>query len=446
MEAAITLWNLVIDAGLAGCLLLVAKILRSQVTVLQRLFVPSTLLAGLIGFVGGPSVLGWLPFSAWCAQYGGVLICAVFAGLGMTARFPDLDTLIHRTGRMWVFNQIVFLSQWIVGVGFAMVTAHSVFPGLVPAFGLIFPAGFMGGHGTAAGLGVVLQGLGWEDALSLGLTSATIGVFLAMLGGMVIINLFGRQGRLKDVRRFEELDRHFRRGLVALEDRRSIGEETVVAASLHVLSLHVGLLAVITFAAFELASHLSALVSYLSVPVFACCFLLGALMRLVLTRTGMIHYVDERIIGALASCATDFLIFFGVSSIQLAVLLSNTAPFLAIMLIGTALCLVLTMLVAPRVLGDHWAEKAVFSWGWMTGTVALGILLLRVCDPEGQSNALEDYAIAYVPGSIVEILLVSLVPGLVTMGYAPQVLGVLLLAILAILALFQFVIRRPART
>lgn len=444
MEAAIDLWDILSDVGIASCLLLLAKVMRTRIMIMQRLFVPATLLAGLLGFVLGDSVLGWAPLSDLAGGYSGLLICAVFAAIGLTTRFPRLDELIHRTGRLWAFNQMVFLSQWIVGVLFAIVAAPTLFPGISPAFGLIFPGGWMGGHGTAAAMGAVLTDLGWEGALSLGLTSATIGVFAAVLGGMVIINVLTRTGVLQGVARFDDLDVSIRRGLIPPAQRVSVGDETVSASSLHVFTLHLALIGAVTFAGQQMAEQLSALFAYLQVPVFACCFLLGCAARFALVTLKVQGHFDDRITSAASSCATDFLIFFGISSIQLSVLLSNTLPFVLIIVIGVALCVFLTLFIAPRVLDRHWAEKAIFSWGWMTGTVALGILLLRICDPENRSHALEDYAIAYVPGSVVEILLISLVPGLVMMGYAIPVLSVLCLALTAVIAIFLFVIRRKA--
>lgn len=290
----------------------------------------------------------------------------------------------------------------------------------------------------------MLTDLGWEGALSLGLTSATIGVFAAVLGGMLIINILSRRGTLAGVRRFDQLEEQVRRGLIPPDQRGSVGEETVSASSLHVLTLHLALIGAVTFAGQQLATAMSGLFEYLSVPVFACCFLLGCLARLVLGRVGVQGYFDDRLINATASSATDFLIFFGISSIQLSVLLSNTGPFVLVIAIGAALCTFLTLMIAPLVLDRHWAEKAIFSWGWMTGTVALGILLLRVCDPDNRSHALDDYAIAYVPGSVVEILLISLVPGLVMMGHAGAVLAALCAALAAVIAMFLLVIRRHA--
>jgi ESS family glutamate:Na+ symporter len=55
-------------------------------------------------------------------------------------------------------------------------------------------------------------------------------------------------------------------------------------------------------------------------------------------------------------------------------------------------------------------EKSIFTWGWFTGTMAMGIALLRITDPDGKSGCLDDYAYAYLYIAPVEIALVSLSP------------------------------------
>ncbi|MBR4088904.1 MAG: sodium:glutamate symporter, partial [Bacteroidales bacterium] len=47
---------------------------------------------------------------------------------------------------------------------------------------------------------------------------------------------------------------------------------------------------------------------------------------------------------------------------------------------------------------------------WWTGTMAMGIALIRIVDPKLSSKAMDDYALAYLPIAPVEILLITFVP------------------------------------
>ncbi|KOO11321.1 hypothetical protein AKJ18_29710, partial [Vibrio xuii] len=51
------------DLAIAGSLLIIAKILRVHLPLLQRMYIPSAVLAGIIGLVFGPAVLGGLPWT-----------------------------------------------------------------------------------------------------------------------------------------------------------------------------------------------------------------------------------------------------------------------------------------------------------------------------------------------------------------------------------------------
>lgn len=443
MEAKIDPWILLTDIGVASLMLLGAKVLRANVGLLQRLFIPTALLAGLAGLVLGRSGLGWVNLSAAAETYGGVLICVIFAAVGLSTRFPKGDELVHRTGRLWAFSQTTILTQWILGVLFGVIVVPLLFPDLPKAFGLMIPEAFAGGHGTVAGIADNMRALGWEDFLSLGYTTATVGVFLAVLGGMAIINVFARMGLLKEVQRFEDMSAQIRRGLTPSDQRTSVGDETVSSSSIHVFSLHMALVGAVTFGGYQFVQLITHFYPFLSVPVFAVCFIIGCIVRALMDKAGLYQHFDDRIISSTASSATDYLIFFGITSIKLSVLLVNTVPLVTLIVMGTLLCLVLTFVVAPMMLKNDWADKAVFTWGWATATVALSVLLLRVCDPKQRSHVLDDFAIAYLPCSIGDILLISLVPTLVMTGHAWPVLGVLLACQATVLAIFYFAVRRP---
>ncbi|MDG1857679.1 MAG: hypothetical protein P8I94_01165, partial [Emcibacteraceae bacterium] len=394
-----------------------SKYIRTSAVIVQRLYIPVALLAGLFGLFLGNNGLSLFSFSDAADSYGAVLIAVIFASVGLSTEFPKLSQLINRTGKLFVYNQTVTISQWILALITGLFILVIFFPDISPSFGIIMPAGFMGGHGTASAVGNSLIELGWDDALTLALTSATFGIFSAVLGGLLLINIGARLGLIKNVTRFKDMELHFRKGLIPKAERVSIGEETVSASSVNVFTLHVSLISVVTAFAFYLANYLSSFNQYISIPVFACAFLLGCLCRTVMKRFGALPHFENRLFLFGAGTATDYLVVFGIASIKITVLITYAVPFLILMVLGLTLCVFLLFFVAPKMLGKQWFEKGIFSWGWMTGTVAMGILLLRIADPNGKNGILEDYAIAYIPGSVVDIILISFVPTLIMTGF-----------------------------
>ena len=65
---------------------------------------------------------------------------------------------------------------------------------------------------------------------------------------------------------------------------------------------------------------------------------------------------------------------------------------------------------------ECWFEKAL-TWGWFTGTKAMGIALLRVVDPGMRSRTLDNYALAYLFIAPVEISLITFAPAAFCAGY-----------------------------
>jgi hypothetical protein len=53
---------MVLDFGLMSVLLVVAHLLRARIRLLQDLYLPSAMIAGVLGFIGGRQVLNLLPF------------------------------------------------------------------------------------------------------------------------------------------------------------------------------------------------------------------------------------------------------------------------------------------------------------------------------------------------------------------------------------------------
>lgn len=70
-----TPWTMVIDLGIISALILVGKYIRVKINIVQKFLIPPSVLAGVIGLILGPEVLGWLPLSGNLGTYAGILKC-----------------------------------------------------------------------------------------------------------------------------------------------------------------------------------------------------------------------------------------------------------------------------------------------------------------------------------------------------------------------------------
>jgi ESS family glutamate:Na+ symporter len=214
-----TPWVLFSDAGIICGLLLIGKLLRVKVRLIQKLFIPPSLLAGLLGLTFGPNGLGWLPLSNNVGTYSALLIAVVFAALPFSSPRFKMKEVARRVGPMWAYSQFGMLFQWAVMGLFGLLVLRLIWPELNPAFGVMLPTGFYGGHGTAAAIGSAFHGLGWDEAASLGMTTATIGVIVAILGGLLFIKMATRRGQTSYLADFNALPDEYRSGLLPEEKR-----------------------------------------------------------------------------------------------------------------------------------------------------------------------------------------------------------------------------------
>ena len=105
--------------------------------------------------------------------------------------------------------------------------------------------------------------------------------------------------------------------------------------------------------------------------------------------------IDPATIGRQTSTAMDVLVVAAIASLNLTVVTENAGPIAILIIVAagwTSVCLaILSRLILPR---DHWFELGLINYGMSTGTTATGFVLLRMIDPDLDSGAAEDYALA----------------------------------------------------
>ncbi|MBO7419343.1 MAG: sodium:glutamate symporter [Bacteroidaceae bacterium] len=411
-----TPWTLFTDVGIISLLLLLGKLIRVKFAWAQRYFIPPSLMAGFMGLTFGPGGLGWLPLSGNMGTYASILIAFIFGCLPFASE-AKRQGAGNRVKRMWIYSQTGMLWQWafgaLVGIGIL-----SVFWPVESYFGLSLPSGFCGGHGTAAAIGQAFNKMGGEDMMTLAMTCATVGILSSVFIGLTLIKWGTKKGHTSFLTTFEELPHELRTGLLPPEKRRSMGESSTSAISIDSLAFNLSIIAMVALGGFGISKAVSFFMPQLEMPVFSCAFVFGILVRFIFKKTGVLHYTSPRIIGHLSSAFTDFLVAFGISAIKLSVVMNYIVPLSILLVSGLTITLIYVLVVGRWLMKkDCWLEKALFTWGWFTGTVAMGIAMLRVADPEQKSHCMEDYALAYLFIAPVEICLITFAPVAFANGY-----------------------------
>lgn len=421
-----TLWTVLIDVGLMSMLLLIGVLLRAKVKLFQMLFLPASLIAGILALTFGPNGFGIIPFSGNLAVYSSVLIAIVFASLPFTSTFASLRSVAKRVGGMWSFAQTLTVLEWGLGLLFALLLLKPFWSNLPDGFGLMLATGFVGGHGTAA---AISSGFGddFSEALSLGMTSATVGIIAAIIGGILIIKWEARRGKTSYISDFNDLSSELRTGLIPSEKRKSMGDNTVSSISIDPLIYHSGVLILAAMIAYLISEGVSTMYPEVSLPVFSVAFIIGYILLFIFKGIKAEKYFDKRIFERISGSSTDLLVGFGIASIQLSIVIEYALPLTLLLLFGIGFVFFMYKFMAPMFFKEYHTEKGIFSWGWGTGTVAMGVALLRIVDPELESGTLDEYGLAYIPISFLDIAIVSLAPILVLSGFEWHLTIVLLL-------------------
>ena len=116
-------------------------------------------------------------------------------------------------------------------------------------------------------------------------------------------------------------------------------------------------------------------------------------------------------------------------------------------LVGCALTLTYLFVLAPRMNPMFWFERGIFTFGWCTGVVAMGITLLRIVDPRFKSGTLEAFGLAYTVIAPVELFLIAALPVAIGLGHlwtTTFVLIVLFHVLILLSVLLKFWIRNPS--
>ncbi|MPM37970.1 hypothetical protein SDC9_84592 [bioreactor metagenome] len=272
-------WTLFSDLGMIFGLLLVGKLIRVKIKFIQQLFIPPSLIAGFLGLALGPNGFGLLPFSDQLGTYAGVLIALVFASLPLSSPKFTFKEVSGRVGPIWAYAQLGMLLQWAIMGLFGLFVLKLVWPQLNSAFGIMLPTGFYGGHGTAAAIGDAFNSLGWDEAKSLGMTTATAGVVVAIILGLIMVKRAAIKGDTSFIKDFSELPDELRTGLTPPEKREDAGMSTTSSISIDTLAFHLAFVFLVAFIGYMLSQGVKFYYPKLEIPVFSAAFIVGLVFK-----------------------------------------------------------------------------------------------------------------------------------------------------------------------
>lgn len=390
--------NAVIIFCFLSLLLFAGKLIRLAVPVLQRLYLPSSVIGGLVGLVLLSCFGEYIPAELLKSikSLPGFLINVIFAAIFLGTVTPKITEIFRMALPQLCMGQLLAWGQYVIGlgiVGFLLIPLFDV----NPAMGNLLEIGFEGGHGTVGGMADTFKSFNWEEGVALGFTVATVGMILGILGGMALINWALGKGHINSVRSFDQRAKAEKLGVYHADDRPPAGKQTVFCDSIDSLAWHIALLGISILIGFGMLKGLQKLEILMfpevktrifsGFPLFPLCMIGGVLIQKFFQSLKVHHMIDHGQMQRLSGASLDFLVVAAVATIQLKVVKDNWQPLVIMMVAGFFWSIFLLMVIAPKLFKTAWFECAIAEFGQGLGVTATGLMLLRTVDPENKTPA-----------------------------------------------------------
>jgi ESS family glutamate:Na+ symporter len=393
--------------GNLSFLLLFGLFLRSRIPFLQKFFVPACIIAGLIGLIVR-TILVYFNIIASDTILLETIIYHIFnitfISLGLTTDKKEDISKRKKTGfknisSMGLLIVTIAALQFLIGGGF-VILFNSLGFNLYPTFGFLVTMGFEEGPGQALSIGKSWEGFGFTNAATIGLSFATLGYIFAIFVGVPLVYWAIKKGKVKVIGR--EISTYFKKGFYSSDCEKKIaGLHTTHPANIDSLTFHaalVGVVYVLTYGFLKLLEIVTP--PDISELYWGFFFIWGLLIAFIVKKIILItktdYILDSELQGRITGWGVDYLIVTAITSISLGIVVNYAVPIL-IMAVSVGIATLLWVVYfGPKIWKEYTFERTAGLYAMETGTVATGLLLIRIIDPDFRSPAAIDLALSSI--------------------------------------------------
>lgn len=374
------------DFAWASMLLLIGLFLRSRVKVLQKLFIPVAVVAGLVGLVLGSEVLGkFCPFyihwsdnvSSFANPLLAILFVTQFISLSFNSKMIKKCTLLF------------CISTSVIGVQVLSAMGMGRLFGLPDGAALLPFGAFYGAHGIPQVIAGIYDTVGYwnyDEASAFGTTYATIGMLYGIIVGILILNIGIRRGWVS-AEKSGNLSEEDYTGILNKENRFKFMKAFTSDIAFDPLTLHFAIVLAIMIVAYGLLNLLHRIPLFSGFAIYVPAIIVSLVFGIIARKTPLSDFLDNDSLAHIGSLALEFLIVTAIATMKLDVIMNNAAAILTISFTGLILTTIVLMTLPRLWLKQSWLENAMVMFGAWTGSTATGMMLLRIADPELETDA-----------------------------------------------------------
>lgn len=377
--------------------LLIGLVLRQVIKPLQKLFLPAGLIGGTLALVLGPQVLGIIDIpSTWSGMatpmINVVLTCTMF-GVAL-----NKNKIKSYAGAIDLIL-LTYFSQMVVGtlVGIAL---SKIWPNLPYSWGVMAVFTYWGGHGAATTAGTLFEDMGISGMLSLGIILSTLGLIVAMLAGMVVVNFGVRRGWAANIAE-RQPGEDVGNGYIPKDQQKSLGAVTVSSDAINGLALQLCFVLLSMWLGKTIFTNLAKIpiepvATVMSkIPALLYGMVGAAIVWAIMSKTRLDKYADKEAVDNISGVALEICICSATATLNLKLFAEFLTPILIHMVCIIALMTFVCVFLVRRWFKKDWFELCLMAFGQGHGSTPSGLALARCVDPDHKAaNSWEGFGVA----------------------------------------------------
>jgi glutamate:Na+ symporter, ESS family len=400
-----------------GILLIVAKWFRLNIKILQKYFIPTSLIAGLLGLILKENLIFKFithTFKTNIFKYNlissqvqeiwmlipSILITIIFASLFIGKDFSHFKKLWKITKSQIAFAQVTAWGQYVVGFLVTLLILVPFFNGNVLSAALI-EISFEGGHGAAAGMVNTFNDLGFPEGADLSIALATFGILSGIVTGIILLNWRLHTNKTNLAKNPNKMSDTELKGIYPKNKQPKIALTTrphsIESFSIHLafILVAIGIGMIIQQGMIQIEnltwSKYYDIHILTHVPLFPIAMIGGVIVQFIISKTKYHSLLNRDLILRIQSFSLDFLIVTSVASISLDVIGEHIWTFLILALAGFLWNTLSFLFLAPRMIHPYWFERGITDYGQSMAMTTVGLLLLQIVDPDKETPAFETF-------------------------------------------------------
>ena len=322
---------------------------------IQKLFLPASLIGGLLALILGQQMLGLVEIPESFSKFSNVLIAPIMAALlfGVTINRKKVVGYLDYI----CVEQGIYGMQMAVGAALGALLAV-LWPGLPKGWGTMGVFAFQGGHGNAGAAGQTYENLGIPENLSVGMVLATFGLIMAMLVGMIVVNIGVRKGWTKFVKDAQKQPDWYYGGVLPEEKRSSIGSTVTSSIGINHLALQGGWLLAAVYAGRLLIKAVGLVWPGVSVlPTVIQGILGGAIIWNLAKAVKLDRYIDVKTIKHVSGFLLEVVVLTAMATLDIELISTYILPIVIYTAICCALTLAMSLGFCKLFCKEEWFEK-----------------------------------------------------------------------------------------